>query len=316
MVLGALLGAAACGGSATTSTSVTGPSDGRCRAAVANSTSSFGPTGGTGTLSITVARECAWSVASQAGWVELTSEGRGQGDGQITYRVRENVDPATRQGTLVAAEQQVSVTQQAAPCRFAVAADAAGPLPADGGQFSIGIRTHSACGWTASSDVAFASLAPASGRGDGAVRATVAANPGAERSIDLTVAGERLSVTQRARTATPVPAPTPAPTPTPSPTPAPTPSPTPTPAPIPTPAPPPAPAPTPVREIELEGSIQSLSGICPTITFRVDGRSVFTTADTKFKDGSCRALRNGSEVEVRGTLLSDGTVRAERVERD
>lgn len=59
-----------------------------------------------------------------------------------------------------------------------------------------------------------------------------------------------------------------------------------------------------------------MSGSCPTLTFVVDGRQVYTTGDTGFKKGNCRDLRNGMEVEVKGMLMSDGTVRAQRVEED
>jgi hypothetical protein len=71
-----------------------------------------------------------------------------------------------------------------------------------------------------------------------------------------------------------------------------------------------------VKEIELDGDVRSLGGACPTVQFEVEGRTVFTTASTKYKDGDCRRLRNRREVEVKGWLLSDGKVRADRIEFD
>jgi hypothetical protein len=43
---------------------------------------------------------------------------------------------------------------------------------------------------------------------------------------------------------------------------------------------------------------------------------VWTTAATIFKRFSCRDLRNGRDVEVKGLRQSDGTVFATEVERD
>jgi hypothetical protein len=66
----------------------------------------------------------------------------------------------------------------------------------------------------------------------------------------------------------------------------------------------------------LDGRIQSLSGSCPNLIFRLEGRTVYTTSATKFKEGSCAKLKNTTEVEVKGILMSDGTVRAQEVERE
>jgi hypothetical protein len=52
--------------------------------------------GGTGTLSIGVARDCAWTAASDAAWVVITSANSGQGEASIEYRVAANTEPAPR----------------------------------------------------------------------------------------------------------------------------------------------------------------------------------------------------------------------------
>lgn len=323
-LVGFVLAAAACGSSTSTVTNVTAPTGVRCQTSLTNSTSSFGSSGGTGTLTIGASRECSWSAESRSAWVTITSGAQGQGDGTVTYRVAENADPIGRQAALAVGGHEVGVAQQAAPCRFGVVPGSTEPLPADGADVLVNLQTHALCDWTAASEVSWAAVAPASGRGAAAVRVIVESNPGAERPVDVVVAGERLVITQRARTAPPPPAPPPAPTPppapspTPSPGPSPTPAPTPSPTPVPTPTPPPPdPGATPIREVEIEGRIQSLAGTCPALTFRIGGRSlVYTTAATRFKDVTCANLRNGMEVEIEGMLMSDGSVRADTVERD
>ena len=43
---------------------------------------------------------------------------------------------------------------------------------------------------------------------------------------------------------------------------------------------------------------------------------MYTVPATRFRDVSCAKVRNGMEVEVKGVLMSDGTVIAGEVKRD
>jgi hypothetical protein len=320
--LGLSIAASSCGSSASTSLSPVAPVTARCQATVVSSSGSYGATGGSGTVTVTVPRECAWSAVSQNAWVTITSGGEGQGDGSVTYRVAENTDPVSRQANLIVSERQVTVAQGAAPCRFDVGSSASGPLAPEGGELIINLRTHPACGWNAASEVAFASAAPGEGRGDAAVRVSVQPNAGPERVISVLVAGQRITSTQRQAAAAP-PAPSPAPPPNP---PAPTPGPGPTPpAPAPPPPPPvpgpPSPAPpsepAPVRPIDVSGRIgRDISGSCPAVVFAVGDRLVYTSVKTDYDEGKCKDIRRGEFVEVRGMLMSDGRVRADRVNFD
>ena len=49
------------------------------------------------------------------------------------------------------------------------------------------------------------------------------------------------------------------------------------------------------------------------LSFTLLTRTVYTTEQTMFSKGPCRELQNGREIEVRGMLMSDGRVRADRV---
>ena len=59
--------------------------------------------------------------------------------------------------------------------------------------------------------------------------------------------------------------------------------------------------------------MEAVSGSCPALTFRLEGRTVYTSSDTRWSEGSCKNLKNKKEVEVRGYLMSDQRVRADRV---
>ena len=63
----------------------------------------------------------------------------------------------------------------------------------------------------------------------------------------------------------------------------------------------------------MSGTVSSLIGFCPVIGFRVDGRTVYALPDTDFVKGQCGDLRNGTDVDIKGVLMSDGRVRADKV---
>ncbi|MBS1820035.1 MAG: BACON domain-containing protein [Acidobacteria bacterium] len=202
--------------------------------------------GGSATLTVSTTRDCAWDVASRAEWVTFTGTPRGQGEGEVAFRVSVNADPAVRQGTVVVNDAEVTVAQDGSPCRFSVT-PAEANSPSTGGTLSFRVETGSTrCAWSATAEAAWlhADSAPHAGSGSTSVR--VDSNSGAARNATMMVAGVSVSIEQDAVTpTTPVPAPMPGPGPTPSPAPSPTPTPTPSPAPSPTPGPSPSPTPQP-----------------------------------------------------------------------
>ena len=53
---------------------------------------------------------------------------------------------------------------------------------------------------------------------------------------------------------------------------------------------------------DIEGSVSNLSGSCTTsLTFTLQGSTIKTDANTKFEDGQCSQIANGTKVEVDGT---------------
>ena len=292
-----------CGSS--TSTSVTGPSTStRCDATASSSVSTFGSTGGAGTVSISVARECSWHAASQSGWIATTSAVDGQGDGTVSFRVAENADPVARQGSLSVAERQVSIAQNPAPCRFEVIPNGTS-IGAAGGELTVDVHAHPACAWTARSDVGWAAVSPDSGQGNVTVRIAVSPNTGGARPVSAVVADQSINAMQGAAGA-------PVPVPSPSPTPGPVPTPGPAPAPAPAPAPPP-PAPVPIAPIKISGKIGDVSGACPAISFQLRERLVYTSSETEFRKTTCSKIDRGTDLEVEGMEMSDARIRADRV---
>ncbi|OLB63505.1 MAG: hypothetical protein AUI11_01170 [Acidobacteria bacterium 13_2_20CM_2_66_4] len=319
--------AAACLAAACTSTqtSVTSPSSDKCQIGVSNAPSSFGASGGSGTVTIAAARDCTWSIDTNASWIAINGNAQGQGGASIAYTVAPNPVPSARSGAIAVGSESVQLSQAAAPCRFALSRsnDAIG---SGGGKLSVELSTLSGCNWTATSANNWIVVSSGqSGNSSGTVGLTVAVNNGGSRVGQVNVAGQNYTVAQDGAPAppppTPAPTPTPAPAPTPNPTPTPTPGPTPTPAPGPTPTPAPAPAPAPSPQpsgprADFSGSANGVSGRCPNLTFTVSGRTVVTDKSTKFKHLSCDDVAKGGQpVSGSGPTDSSGVIHADVVEK-
>jgi all-beta uncharacterized protein/BACON domain-containing protein len=312
-----------------TETSITAPSaaSDRCNLTVTVNPASFPPPGGQGSLTITTARDCTWSVASDAQWVAIGGDSSGQGEATVAYSVAANPVPSPRSAAIAVGGKSVAVSQQAAPCVFLLSRtdDTIGE---SGGRLSVGVTTLAGCRWTAASTASWITVAQGqSGDANGTVTLAVAANGGSARVGRVTIAGQNYTVSQGAAAVPPAPTPTPpapqpGPTPTPSPTPTPTPTPpAPTPAPTPpspTPAPtptPPAPAPTPTpRHVDFSGQVSALSGRCPSVTFRADGRTIAVNNRTDFSHSKCDDLKNGRSVVGGGDVQANGTILATNLE--
>jgi hypothetical protein len=275
------------------------PTPARCQPALnATASDALGSGGGTGTIAVTVARECSWTASATASWIAITSGQQGQG-GRIGYRVQPNTDPLERRGAISVNDQQAAIAQQAAPCAYSVSAGSTnvGPAASD---VMVGVHTHNVCTWKVEPNASWISASPSEGRGDANVRLSVARNDGGSRSAGVSIAGQNVVVAQQSAAPAPPAPPAPGPTP-PAPPPAP-------------PPPPPPPPPTPGPRLDFEGDVSALQGACPSIVFLCRGNSVYTTPDTEFKKGPCKDVRVGRKVRVEGHLMSNGLVRADRVE--
>ena len=227
---------AACGASSVTE--VAGPSA-RCELALSAPADSVPAVGATINATVTVTRECAWTAATDAPWLQVTPAS-GQGEAIVTLTVVENPVGQARSGTVTVNERRVNVLQQAADCYFQFNAPSFS-LGFQGDNRALAITTRVGCEWSAATSESWVRVVPSSGIGPAEAGIYVEPNGPVARAALLTVAGHVIGIQQdglptpRDPSATPSPVPSPAPTPAPTPVPA--------PAPTPTPAPPPAPAP-------------------------------------------------------------------------
>jgi hypothetical protein len=193
--MSAALAGAACGSSSSTSTApATVP---RCGVTVSATELSVPASGGSGTVAITTARECAWTANSTAAWLTIRGASSGQGDGSVEYVASVNADPTTRRGVIELNDQRANVTQASADCVMQLGESSASFSPT-GGSGTIAVRASSAmCTWTAASDSSWIVIrSGASGTGNGTVSFDVAATSGSPRTGTVLVAGLRYAVTQ------------------------------------------------------------------------------------------------------------------------
>ncbi len=82
-----------------------------CATSLAAVSHSFSSAGGTGTVNLSSAGNCAWLAQSQVEWLRITSPVQGMGNSAITFSVAPNPGVQARQGTLRIAGQIVTVIQ-------------------------------------------------------------------------------------------------------------------------------------------------------------------------------------------------------------
>src|SRR5579872_5274652 len=191
-----------------TEISSTSPSAPKCQVSVDTSMTTAPAAGGSGSLAISTTRDCTWDASSGVNWITLTSAASGQGSGTVSYRVDPNGVPTARKGTLEVNGSQVTVSQDAAPCHFAVS-PVNSSVSAQGGSVTVSVDTLTGCAWTASSQAPWIHVTGgATGNAPGPVALAIDANTGAARSGVVTVAGQAVTISQAETPATP---PTPVP---------------------------------------------------------------------------------------------------------
>jgi hypothetical protein len=210
----ALLAAVFLPGCETSSTVSSGPNPVKCIVAL-DAPPMMDAGGGTGSLTITTQRECAWDASTNVGWISGLSPATGQGTADVSFRVSANEGLSTRDGLIEVNEVRARVSQRA-PCRYEVGPSSHN-VGATGAVSSISISTASECAWTAATEAEWIELRPpAAGSGTGTVAFSVRLNDGAQRTGSISIAGQQSVITQASN---PAPPPPPVPSPPPPPPP-------------------------------------------------------------------------------------------------
>ena len=260
-----------------------------CRFQLASSQGQMSYDGGRTSVSMSTSSACAWRASSNAAWARVLTDS-GTGSNSVDLEVAANTG-AERTATISIGDQSFVLVQQGRPSDApppgggpgcSVAIDPSDrSFNASGGDGTIRVTAPSGCAWSATTGASWIELSGSNGTGNDTVRYKVQTNTSTSvRTGTISVAGRPHSVRQDAAVS--------------------------------------AGGGGGEQKVDLSGRAWLLSGSCPSISFVLEGRAVFTTGDTKFRDGNCGDVRWGTELNVEGRLQSDGRVRATdvRIRRD
>ena len=195
LLTSAAVGAAACGSSATVSTA---PSPAKCQVSLSAPQAALDPGGGSATVTVATQAECAWTAASDVGWITGFSPASGQGAGEVRFQVAANPTPSMRQGRITLNGVAAQVSQAGVSCRVEISPQAQS-IEASGGSGAVQVVAPGGCAWSASSSAPWLTISSgASGTGNGTVGFQVAANTGVARIGALTITDKTFVVTQAA----------------------------------------------------------------------------------------------------------------------
>jgi len=186
------LTAVACGGKS--ETEVIGPDQVRCATAISTNSVRVPGDGGRVTITVDAARECEWIVSADASWLQLSST-RGQGAGTLDITASPNTLASSRNARVQVNDQQLSVTQEARPCRFELTPSAIDVGPR-GASRTVGVSTAANCSWQASTSSSWVILSNASQTGPGSLSIDVEPFDGDHRDAVVRVADQALTISQ------------------------------------------------------------------------------------------------------------------------
>ena len=156
----------------------------------------FGTSGGLGNVNVTVPKGCSWTATSSDPWITILAGESGEGNGAVSYQVSPNLTTSSRTGTLIIADQEVTITQDGLNCTFSLSYPGI-LIKASGQSYFVGVTAPNGCAWTVvSNDPWIIITSGSSGTGSGTVNYTVAPNTGPLRKGTATIAGKTFTVTQ------------------------------------------------------------------------------------------------------------------------
>ena len=125
--------------------------------------------GGNGTLRISTAAGCRWSVTADAAWGVIEGAQQGEGSAVLKVFVQPNETESDRQMSFKVADQLVRVVQPGqADCRYQVSPVIV-TLPRLGWRGQVSIATTRGCQWQVTSDASWLHVKTAGGSGSATV---------------------------------------------------------------------------------------------------------------------------------------------------
>ena len=168
-----------------------------CSYSLSSTSASYTFSGGSGSVNVTAGSSCAWTAASNIGWITVTGGSSGSGNGTVSYSVAANTGSSTLTGTVTIAGQTFTVTEAGVACSYSLSS-ASASYSSSGGSGSVNVTAPGGCAWTVNNTNSWISVTGgSSGTGNGTVSYSVSANAsGATRSGVVIIGGQSYTVTQ------------------------------------------------------------------------------------------------------------------------
>jgi len=199
LLIASLASAAVALAAAACSKSDSSPSTSSCQVTLGSVPTSV--TGGatSGSIPVTAASTCAWTAASSATFLTITSGASGTGNGTIGYSIAANTG-AARSASISVNGASVNFSQagaaSVAPTGCAVTLSSTNvKINSGGGSADVTVTAPSNCSWTAATNTSFLT-ASANATGSGSVSISATANGGASRTGTVTIGGQTVTVSQ------------------------------------------------------------------------------------------------------------------------
>ena len=166
-----------------------------CQITINPTSASVGAAAGSGSIALSTASHCGWSISSSANWLTVNGATSGTGSTTINYQFTSNVGAPARNATLTAGDK-IFTLQQANGCAYSFSPQSAS-IGAAGGNVTFTIETTSVCAWTATTSENWLSVtSPGSGSGNTTVTVAVARNEGPARDGGVYLNGTYFNIRQ------------------------------------------------------------------------------------------------------------------------
>jgi WD40 repeat protein len=169
-----------------------------CTYTVTPTSQSFGSFGGSGNANIETLNGCPWTVTTDSDWIELgVGDDGGSGSATVTYWVSGNETTSSRTGTVTAAGQVITITQEGITCGYDISPPNRS-FTGEGGSDYVNMAAADACNWTATSNAEWITITSGgSGSGWGTIYYSVATNTtGSPRTGTISIVGQTFTIFQ------------------------------------------------------------------------------------------------------------------------
>jgi hypothetical protein len=170
------------------------PAPAACSASIGNLPQTVPAKAGAYAFSVAIGAGCAWTTSTDVNWADA-DPASGIGAATPQLRVSEHTRFDSRTLTLTINGQAFAIRQEGYACTYALS-DAAFDARNEGGEFTVRVTAPAGCRWSVTSTTSWITVRTANGAGSDYAYFTVASNTGDARSGFITIAGQRVNITQ------------------------------------------------------------------------------------------------------------------------